>query len=90
MAYTLGILKTRSFEEWKEGFEAPENVAWRKEAGGGAARIFRVEGEPNTVVVLIEWESLERAKKHAESAKLREIHSDLLLAPPQFYYLEAV
>ena len=90
MPYMLGILRTKDFDEWKSGFTAEESIAWRKQDGGGSYQIFQAAGDPNTAVVLIEWDNPENARKHAESAKLRGVHDDLLVAPPEMFFVEEV
>ncbi|MBM4018177.1 MAG: hypothetical protein FJ288_07585 [Planctomycetes bacterium] len=90
MPCVLGIFKVKDFETWKSGFTAPESAAWRKRDGGGAYRIFRPENDPRTAVVCVEWASLDRARSHVGSQRLREIHEEVLAAPPEVYFLELV
>jgi quinol monooxygenase YgiN len=90
MPYVLGIFKVKDFETWKSGFTAPDSVAWRKRDGGDAYRIFRSEEDPHTAVVYVQWDSLENARKHAQSQDLRRIHEQVLAAPPEVYFLELV
>jgi quinol monooxygenase YgiN len=88
MAHVLGIFKVKDFETWRAGFVAPESVAWRKRDGGGAYRVFRPENDPYTAVVCVEWDSLDNARKHAQSQQLSNIHEQALTAPPEVYFLE--
>ena len=90
MPHVLGIFKVKDFEQWKSGFTAEQSIAWRKRDGGGTYRIFRPDNDPNTAIVLIEWDNLDNAHRHAASPELSKIHRDALLAPPQVYYLEQV
>ncbi len=89
MPYVLGLFRVKDFEAWRAGFVAEESVAWRKSDGAGKYRIFRAQDDPSTALVLLEWDNLDNARRHAQSAKLREIHENILTAPPEVYFLEA-
>ena len=70
MPYLLERHKVRDYARWREVFEADSSN--REAAGCRGARIFRHAQDPEEVVVLFEWDSLERARRRIESAELRE------------------
>ena len=55
---------------WKSRRDALAEV--REEYGERDARVYRVADEPNEVVVLMEWESLEAAQAFSESEAFLE------------------
>ena len=59
MAYTVARLKVQDFAKFKEGFTA--GAALRKSYGSLGAQMFQSASDPNEVVLVFEWESLERA-----------------------------
>lgn len=63
-------LTVDDFGAWKSRRDALADV--RDEYGERHARIYRVADEPNEVVVLMEWESLEAARAFNESAAFLE------------------
>ena len=90
MPYTLTTLKLKDYAQWKSEFGSAENVAWRRESGQRSYQIYRSASDPNEITLLIEWDSLESAQRHIESAELREKHERHLVSPPETRFLEAL
>ena len=44
----------------------------RKRSGSKGARVMRVSGDPNDIIILIEWDTVENAREWAESLELHE------------------
>jgi len=68
MPYLLERHEVRDYARWREVFDA--DAEGRKAAGCLGARIFRNTEDPQEVVVLFEWDSLESARQRIESASL--------------------
>ena len=78
--------KVKDYATWKVGYD--EHGATRKAAGCQGTIVFRSANDPNNVVVLAEWDSLENAQKFAASADLREKMEGLgVMEPPDVYFL---
>jgi heme-degrading monooxygenase HmoA len=68
MPYLLERHQVRDYNRWREVFDA--DAAGGEAAGCRTARVFRNAEDPQEVVVLFEWDSLERARRRIESATL--------------------
>jgi quinol monooxygenase YgiN len=90
MPYLLERHQVRDYSHWREVFDA--DAEGRKEAGCRGARVFRNADDPEEVVVLFEWESLERARRRMESAtlgrKFEEAGVSGGIRQTEFYLLE--
>jgi quinol monooxygenase YgiN len=71
MAFQLVRHKVKDFAKWKPFYD--QHGAARKAAGCKGARLFRTADNPNELVVLLEWDSVETAQKFAQSQDLRKI-----------------
>lgn len=91
MPFVLGRFKVGNYDNWYSGFSSPEGVSMRKEAGAKSYRIFQAEDDPNHVVILLEWDSLDNARKYFQSEKLKEAQKDSgILGPPEMFFLKEV
>ena len=68
MPYLLERHKVQDYGRWREVFDA--DAGGREAAGCRGARIFRDADDPEEVVVLFEWDALERARQRIGSATL--------------------
>lgn len=62
--------KVADYGAWKPLFD--EHGTTRRANGSRGGRLFRSADDPNEVVVLLEWDDLERARFFADSYELRE------------------
>ena len=62
--------KVADYAAWKPHFDA--HALTRRANGCEGGRVFRRANDPNDVVVLLEWDDLERARLFADSDDLRE------------------
>ena len=90
MPYLFERHRVRDYARWREVFDADtEN---REAAGCRGARIFHNTEDPEEVVVLFEWDSLERARRRIESARLKEKFEEagvsVGIGQTEFYLLE--
>jgi heme-degrading monooxygenase HmoA len=90
MPYLLERHKVRDYDRWRGVFDA--DSAGRAAAGCRGARIFRNAEDPEEVVVLFEWDSLESAGRRIESAtlsrKFEEAGVNGGIGQTEFYLLE--
>jgi heme-degrading monooxygenase HmoA len=70
MVYVLAKLKVDSYATWKTSFD--KRSASREESGSKKAHLFRNFEDPNEVLILFVWESMESARKYMESVDLRK------------------
>jgi hypothetical protein len=62
--------KVTNYAAWRAIFD--EQDATRRAYGCQLGRLFRNDSDPNEVLVLLEWDSLERAWLFAQSDELRD------------------
>ncbi len=65
MAYLMFRGKVKDYEKWKPVFD--ELRPKRKEYGAKGGYLYRNADNPNELVVFMEWESVEKARKWAYS-----------------------
>jgi heme-degrading monooxygenase HmoA len=58
------------YDVWKQVFD--EHGPTRRANGSRGGRLFHSVDDPNEVVILLEWDDLERARLFADSDDLRE------------------
>jgi uncharacterized protein (DUF1330 family) len=71
MPYILLRQKVTDYEQWKAAFDA-HSVA-RRVHGSRGGQLFHNASEPKELVVLLEWDVLEKARQFAQSEEWREI-----------------
>jgi heme-degrading monooxygenase HmoA len=88
MPYILVRHKVNDYAKWKPLFDAHEG---RKAAGSQGGRIFRTAEDPNELVVLMEWDTLDKARAFAHSDDLRKTMEKAGVADqPDVYFLEEI
>jgi len=89
MVHVLVSLKTGDFEKWKVGFEAASGL--RKTYGSKGVRAFRNADKPDEILVLGEYENVEKAKQMFASQEFREaVKNAGLSSPPTVAFLDQV
>ena len=81
--------RVADFDAWKIGFD--EHGRAREESGSTGATVLRGASDPNEVLVLINWPSLENAHAFADDSSLREAmeKSGVIGAPRIEFYERA-
>ena len=75
------------YDAWKPIFD--EYDATRRARGGGDYMLFRGADNPNEVVIVFEWDSVENARAFSESDVLREAMQQAgVTGPPTVVYME--
>jgi heme-degrading monooxygenase HmoA len=89
MPYILVRHKVQDYAKWKTVYD--EHGATRKARGSKGARLFRNADNPDEVVVLVEWDNIEKARQFAQSDDLRQAMQRAGVADrPDVYFLEEV
>jgi heme-degrading monooxygenase HmoA len=88
MAATLAVRHSfEDFDAWKIAFD--EHRAVREAFGCTGEAVLSLEGEPNTVLVLTSWPSLEAAHSFAEDPALPDaMKRGKVLGAPQIEFYE--
>lgn len=74
---------------WRKVFAEQEIV--RRANGSQGGRLFHVAADPTEVLVLLEWDDLERARLFVDSDDLQEAMSRSgLTGEPEIWFLEDV
>ncbi len=88
MQYVLIIHEVEDYEAWKQIFDNASDI--RREAGERAYQVFKYENDPNKVVHLSSWISIDAAKRFFESPKLVRIRAEAGVKSPDFIYLDQI
>ncbi len=70
MVYLMFRGKVKDYEKWKPIFDGLADK--RKEYGSKGGRLLHIADNPNELVVLMEWESIEKARKYAQSEFIKK------------------
>ena len=90
MAHVLVRSKVESYAKWRPVFD--EHDGARRAAGAiGTPQVFRSGDDPYEVLVLIEWDELENARKFVASDDLRAaMQSAGVTDQPTVFFLQGV
>lgn len=77
------------YDEWKPVFD--EHRETREEYGVQGGQLFRTADDPDELVILFEWDSLENARAFVESDDLREAMERAgVVGEPEVRFLEKI
>jgi ABC-type sugar transport system substrate-binding protein len=77
--------KVTSYATWRKAYDAFD--ATRKKLGVTAQAVYRVDGDPNDVVVTHDFATMEKAKAFAASPELKETMQKAGVAgPPTIWF----
>jgi heme-degrading monooxygenase HmoA len=62
MATTIMRLKTHGYDSWRKGWDA--GVEIRRASGQRSSHVYRDASDPNTLVVVTSWPSLDAARSY--------------------------
>jgi heme-degrading monooxygenase HmoA len=89
MPYLLIRHKVEDYAKWKPAYD--QHGTTRKASGGQGAQLFRNANDPNELVILFEWDDLEKAGRFVQSEDLRRAMQRAGVADqPDIYFLEEV
>ena len=81
--------KVEDYATWKPIFD--EHGATRKAGGSKGGHLFRSADDPNELVILFEWDDLEKARQFVQSEDLREAMQRAGVADqPDIYFLDKI
>jgi uncharacterized protein (DUF1330 family) len=72
MPYALSIIKVKDYAKFKSEFDREDGIALRKAGEMKSYQLFPTEDDPNTVVLLTEFDNLDKARKFIQSEELQE------------------
>jgi heme-degrading monooxygenase HmoA len=88
MASILVQQTVEDFAAWKKAYDSM--AALRASKGALSDLVFQGADDPNKVTVILNWDSLEKAKGYAESPELKAAMQKAgVQGPPQISYLNA-
>ena len=70
MPYVIVRNRVEDYTHWKRGWDM--GAAMRRDGGVRSEQLFRNPGEPNEVLVLLEYDTMEQARAFVQSAPLQE------------------
>lgn len=89
MNYVLVIHKIEDYDKWRTIYD--ENMTNRSDNGSKGAHVFRNDDNPNEIVILLEWDNLNNARKFYESSDLREkMQKAGVMGKPEIHFLEGI
>lgn len=87
MPYLVVRHKVADYAKWKPVFE--EHGATRQAGGSKGGLILRSADDPTEVVLLLEWDDLEKARQFAQSDDLRQAMQRAgVVDRPDLYFLD--
>lgn len=87
MVHVMVRLKVADYVQWKEAFDG--HLSARKAAGEVGNRILLSVDDPREVTILLDWDSLESARKFAKSDDLkRKMQQSGVVGDPDVSFLE--
>ena len=87
--YMLVRHKVEDFNKWMPVYN--DHAAFRRDNGSNGAQLFRNADNPNEVLILFEWESIDKAKAFAQSENLRQKMQEAgVLEKPDIYFLNEI
>ena len=87
MPYFMIHHKVADYSSWRPMFD--EHGTVRKANGSKGARVFRSSSDPNDLVILLEWDDLNKARQLADSDDMRQAMQKAgVSGKPDLYFLE--
>ena len=89
MVHVLVHHKVADLARWKESFDSYLNT--RKQAGELGAHVFQAVDDPRDITVLVDWDSIEHARRFMSSEDLRNrMQQAGVIGTPDIRYIEDV
>ena len=89
MPYLLIQPTIEDYAKWKPVFD--EHSATRKASGSKGGQLFRNADNPNEILILFEWDDLEKARQFTQSDDLRQaMQRSGVIGRPDLYFLDEV
>jgi quinol monooxygenase YgiN len=89
MPYLVIRHTVEDYARWKPLFD--QHCVTRQNNGCRGGQLFRNANSPNELVILFEWDNLEKARQFSQSSDLREIMRRAgVIGQPDIYFLEKI
>lgn len=89
MAYMVVSHEVESYEKWREVFL--EHASLRKQMGCKGGKVFRTGESPCRVVLFLEWEDMERARKFTELPMASDgVKASGVIGTPDCWFFETM
>ena len=89
MSYLIVRHTVEDFARWKPYFDSDAGV--RKAAGSQGGELLRSPSNPNDVVIVFRWDSMEHARRFTQQPALAEIMQKAgVISMPEMTFLEEV
>lgn len=87
MVYTVFVGRVQDYDKWQPTLI--EDAPIIKENGGKNVQVLRGSQDPNRLIVIMEFEDMEKAKKLLESDFLRErFQAGGVIGKPEIYFVD--
>jgi len=87
MAHLLIRHKVEDYSAWKKVFDG--FIDTRRTSGEKSYQLFHPDDDPNNLVALFEWDTLNNAKKFVNGQELKEAMGNAgVVEQPEVYFLE--
>ena len=89
MASMLVQHQVKDFTEWKRAYDTLSDL--RSSNGELSDRIYRDASDPNKLTLVFKWDSLENARKYAQSPELKAAMENAgVEGPPNISFLNEI
>lgn len=89
MVYLLLKLKVKDFDKWKPVFD--QNSSMRNKSGSLGGQVFHESNDPNSVIILFEWNNIDNANSFITSEDLRKVMEKAgVIGRPEAIFLDKV
>ena len=87
MSHLLIRHKVKDYPAWKKVFDG--FIDTRRASGEKSYQLFHPDDDPNNLVALFEWDTLDNAKKFVNGQALKEAMGNAgVVEHPEVYFLE--
>ena len=87
MPYLFMHFNVEDFAKWKPVFD--ERAAMRRSGGSKGGFVFQNADDSNDVLIVLEWDSVENARRYSQSDDLRQAMEHAgVSGPPYIRFLE--
>jgi heme-degrading monooxygenase HmoA len=89
MPYLLVRHKVKDYAAWKPVFDQHSHA--REDSGSKGGYVFRDTADPQNVLILLEWDDIQKAREFVESSNLNEVMEQAGVADkPDVFFLETI
>jgi heme-degrading monooxygenase HmoA len=87
MSYVVIRHKVKDYKKWKAAFDA--HASTRKAQGCKGGQLLKSREKPSEVVIVFEWDNLDKARAFTQSDDLRKtMESAGVIGEPEVFFLE--